>query len=390
MQGSWGWDVAGVANKPRPQYSGSAADSDGSFMYHKQPADVTRAKHMPGYLGHRPLLMVTPPRPRSAEAWAAHMAAMPRSHSAGWIRPPHPREELCTHIVPGYTGVVQGSAHLVESSSNKLRTPNKDWIDNRTTARQYDNPLNSYRGDVNGIVPGYRGHMPGALRQVGSSNYGGLERRASMDKWSQGRHATHPAFEARETARFDFAAVVPAAASAAAEAAFQRGQKIRQETAEKEAAERFSALVRSKITTGFMEQGIMPGYKGHVPRYRDEVGNSPYKGNGVDKNTKMGLIANNEALRERMAALAVSDAHKDIIGANDRVARSSSASKQRLRQNSPRGARPSSPRGAKPSTPRSAAPKPKTPRSSATTPRGRQMAPRASSTPRSRKAHLPS
>ena len=207
----------------------------------------------------------------------------------------HPREELRTHIVPGYTGVVPGAAHLIESSSNKLRTPNKEWIDHRHTARQYENHID-YRREVNGIVPGYRGHMPGALRQAGSSNYGGLHVRTSPDKWAQARHAKSPAFDAREVSRFDYGIVAPAAAAAAVEAARERGAKIRAQMAEKDAAERFSALVRSKIETGIMQQGIVPGYKGHVPRYKEEIGTSPYKGRGADKGP-MNMFANNEALR---------------------------------------------------------------------------------------------
>ena len=43
--------------------------------------------------------------------------------------------------------------------------------------------------------------------------------------------------------------------------------------------------------------GIVPGYKGHVPRHRDNVGVSPYRGRGADSKNLIGRVPSKSAIK---------------------------------------------------------------------------------------------
>lgn len=389
MRAQHGWDVPGVATKPKGQHSGSAAESNGGFMYSCPPEqEQPRQVKMPGYLGHRPLIAVAgdgnSPNPKHGYLFERATYGL----GPGKVHP-HPNPQNST--LPGYTGVQSGAMHLLETSTfNKIRSPGKEWVDNRPTVKQYHNQR-SYREEVNGIVPGYRGHMPGALRSCGTSNYGGLVRQASPNTWAQARHAKHPGFENLETARSDFTAVVPEMARAAAVEAFRRGTAIRESMALMAAEEARSAKIRSTTTSGMVERGVMPGYNGHVPRYVEEVGVSPYRGRGADSATQLGLFSTNESARsfheQGLSAEAAAVAAAVRTAAAARKAAAAAPTASAMRSSSAGPARP-------PSTEQRASPAgpPRTPRGagalrSSSTPRGGgrgSRTPRSASTPRAR------
>lgn len=274
------WDVGKNPPVSRPQSSvQTLLDKETNFLY-----------SCPGPANHRP--------PSSTTTKPEHGYLFERAtYGLGPDGNKHPFPHPRTSTVPGYTGVQAGSQHILATSTNKLPTPVKEWRDTRATAKQYET-VGSYRDEVNGVVPGYKGHIPGVLRNCGTSNYGGVQRYASPDRWAQGRHAARSEVDHLTTARADYHSVVPAAARAAFEAAQKRAEAIRAAVAQKAFEEARSAAVRPRTTSGIVERGVTPGYKGHVPRYVEEVGISPYRGRGADSTTQLGLFSNNEAQRE--------------------------------------------------------------------------------------------
>ena len=71
-----------------------------------------------------------------------------------------------------------------------MPSPSRTWHDHRASTRQYES-TRDYRAEVGGLVPGYKGHVPAALRKIGGSNYGGLITRQGFPdhmKWAQSRH----------------------------------------------------------------------------------------------------------------------------------------------------------------------------------------------------------
>lgn len=272
-------------------------------------------------MGHRPFANVEP-RPIGPEgahpAWAS--APPPKHGSRHFEQTPLRKGD--TYVTPGYSGWVRGAQDTFGQSPCLLPTPDRVWYDTRSTATQY-NPQRSYRAEVGGVVPGYKGHMPESLRNAGSSNFGGVETRdmpGDHDRFAQSRHSASgpPAnrslprpgsnFEARcfgaveqrrphsargaiESAALGIVArsggVVPQSAALAAAKSAARGAARRAASASKAAADARLALIRSKTQSGFVNDGVVPGYRGHVPRYREDVGTSPYKGRGADSKVAM-------------------------------------------------------------------------------------------------------
>ena len=52
---------------------------------------------------------------------------------------------------------------------------------------------------------------------------------------------------------------------------------IRADFAAKSKIQKMDAEERLTTKSGFVQQGMLPGYKGHVPRHRDHVGTSAYE-----------------------------------------------------------------------------------------------------------------
>jgi hypothetical protein len=294
---------------------GNISQGGGAFLRHPKNPVETRRKHLPGYLGHRPFSNVVPQEVGSRGAYPtwAH-APPPKSGSRHFEQAPLVKGD--TNITPGYAGWVRGAQETFGQSPCLLPAPDRIWFDTRPTAMQYNNSR-SYRAEVGGIVPGYRGHMPGSLRNVGSSNYGGVEPGARQH--SLHGQANPPAQRPRsappqrptaardsiESAAFNIVersgGVVPEWAARAAAKAAARGAAIRAAAASKVAAEARLAQMRLKTPerSQTVRTGVMPGYRGHVPRYHEEVGTSPYRtadsryrgGRGAEKcamtNTRM-------------------------------------------------------------------------------------------------------
>ena len=292
------------------------SQSGGAFLRHPEGPTEQRRHRVPKYCGHRPYSNVVP-------------KAVAFGGSDHFDKPPHVRGD--TFVTPGFTGVIRGAQETIGQSANKLPSPSREWFDSR---RKGEN-VRDYRGEVGGLVPGYRGHVPGAFHRIGGSNYGGLVTRQGYPdhlKWAQARHDVTFAYADRDAAasvaaqRAEVAALLfdkpglsesasvpsmqrpasavelkaagiversrgmvpPHAALAAAQAA-ARGDAMRAEFASKVAAEKQLAELRVKTQSnvmrhgsaqstgmGMREFGHTPGYNGHIPRSRDAVGLSQY------------------------------------------------------------------------------------------------------------------
>lgn len=71
--------------------------------------------------------------------------------------------------------------------------------------------------------------------------------------------------------------VVPRAAALAAAKTAARGAAMQQAHANSLAERAFAAQQRLSTESGVVRKGVMPGYKGHMPRSREEVGSSPFR-----------------------------------------------------------------------------------------------------------------
>jgi hypothetical protein len=287
---------------------GNISQGGGAFLRHAESTETIRVSQVPGYLGHRPFRdVVSQPIVRQQQVSGAINAS-----SGFFDRPPVVKGE--TYITPGYSGWVPGAQHLTAQTACRLPTPIKAWLDTRETATQYDQPR-SFREEVGGLMPGYKGHMPGASRKIGASNYGHIVARDAKDaageraqsRWAQSRHTQggvtvqNGLFERPTSALNDIeraaAGVVqrsggmvsPAAALAAARHA-ARGAIMRMQHEARVANDARLQEHRSKLQSSTVKQGLMPGYRGHVPREREEVGNSPFRGRGVDSKHFVGQV----------------------------------------------------------------------------------------------------
>lgn len=277
---------------------GNISQGGGAFLRHPEGPSELRRHRVPKYAGHRPYSNVVP-------------KPFARGGINHFDRAPHVRGD--TYVTPGFAGVIRGAQDTIGQSANKLPSPSQQWLDARLTAKQYEN-TRDYRSDVGGLVPGYKGHVPGALRNIGSSNYGGLVTRQGYPdhlKWAQARHDVTFAKAAQDIAaqRAEVAALLfdkpslrqgslqrpasaaeltavgivqrsagmvpPHAALAAAQAA-ARGANIRADFEAKVAAEKKLAEGRVKTQSDIVSRGALPGYNGHMPRSREDVGLSQY------------------------------------------------------------------------------------------------------------------
>ena len=271
---------------------GNISQGGGAFLNHRESKEVNRHPRVPGYLGHKPFMdVVSKPVVHQQQVSGAIGAS---SHH--FEREPVVRGS--TYITPGYSGWIPGAQQLTAQTACRLPAPVKAWHDNRETAAQYDN-LRSFRDEVGGVMVGYKGHVPGSQVKIGASNYGNIVARdaagpsKAQSRWAQSRHTmgatVHNGLFDRAPAGLsdiEFAAagvvqrsggmVPPAAALAAARAAAQ-GAVMRAAHAQK--LERNATLSGERLKTVMRDHNAYrtPGYKGHVPRYREEVGTSPYR-----------------------------------------------------------------------------------------------------------------
>jgi len=107
----------------------------------------------------------------------------------------------------------------------------------------------SFRHEVHGIVPGYKGHMPRARDKVGKTAVGLTD---ALDKGPERTKEQRPygMFHGNEP---------PADRSVSHDA--------------------YSPM-KSKLVVGPSGDGVMPGYSGHVSKARETYGASIYSGNG--------------------------------------------------------------------------------------------------------------
>jgi len=187
--------------------------------------------------------------------------------------------------------------------------------------------VDKYRNEVNGIVPGYQGHVPRARDQYGESAVGGLKPTAwagtrhmgaakghSMNNHGQNELLKDEAIYQKEEERFDaydkrnggvmpnYAGHRPGARAVEATSAFGKWKKAdgdahgiggRPSSWQFNDTADFTGLAgNSQQTTGSKESyrqsvnGVLPGYKGFVPGAIDKCGGSHFGGvSGVDKNT---------------------------------------------------------------------------------------------------------
>lgn len=287
---------------------GNISQGGGAFLNHAESKETVRVSQLPGYLGHRPFRdVVSKPIVKQQQVSGAINAS-----SGFFDRPPIVKGN--TYITPGYSGWVPGAQHLTAQTACRLPTPMKAWVDTRETAAQYDQPR-SFREEVGGLMPGYKGHVPGATRKIGASNYGNIVSRDATNaagarthsRWAQSRHTQggvtvqNGLFDRPTTSMNDIeraaAGVVqrsggmvsPAAALAATRHA-ARGAIMRMQHEAALANDAQLKEQRGKLESGTVRQGLMPGYRGHVPRGVEEVGNSPFRGRGVDSKHFVGQV----------------------------------------------------------------------------------------------------
>ena len=165
--------------------------------------------------------------PAAGEEGAVHWPA--RQHLAGWWRLPQPSEQ-CHRLrkvhIPKFAGhrpyqnVVPRGGRLGYGSFHFDKPPHEGpnvhharlrrnvrgaghhpavrepasvalaRVDRRSGLGEYDK-LRDYKAEVGGLVPGYRGHVPGGMRNIGvSSLAASAHGRASRThlKWAQSRH----------------------------------------------------------------------------------------------------------------------------------------------------------------------------------------------------------
>ena len=378
-----GFESAAFAARPPPEKKepyigprGNISQGGGAFLNHPNNVTDLRKVHIPKFAGHRPYQNVVPRGGRLGYG------------SFHFDKPPLTKGR--TYITPGYAGFVRGAQDTIQQSANLHPSPSQEWIDDRVSA-EYDK-LRDYKAEVGGLVPGYRGHVPGGMRNIGVSSFGGLSTWQGFPthlKWAQSRHdAAHERAQAFARSAFlssaaagaleaaaaaqapapppppppadDFLArleaatsglfdkkpsmqrpasaealpsqidrhslafteakmrratvgaaidlhaegieersggmVPPHAAIAAAKAA-RRGAALMAEHASKVNAEKKLQEYRMALKSGIVEQGVTPGYKGHVPRHRDNVGVSPYRGRGADSKNLIGRVPSKSAIK---------------------------------------------------------------------------------------------
>ena len=295
-----------IKNFPDPGPRGNISQGGGAFLRHPEGPTDTRRHRVPKYAGHRPFENV---RPRSAR----------RGGSDHFDRQPHVKGS--TYVVPGYTGFVPGAQETLGQTACLLPSPSCEWLDARQAPKKYEN-ANQYRSEVGGIVPGYKGHVPGALRTIGASNYGALMTRELPDRfrWAQGRSkspfmppqqpaALEPTMTQSVSSPFLFekqglteqqqqplsavelhaqaifqrnGGTVPRHAALAAAQAAAKGITVREHFAAKLANETKIAEQRLKTRSNTVRQGVLPGYNGHMPRSRESVSRSAFREEGLN------------------------------------------------------------------------------------------------------------
>lgn len=183
--------------------------------------------------------------------------------------------------------------------------------------------VSKYRNEVNGIVPGYQGHVPRSRDQFGESAVGGLK----PDAWNGQRHMgasvghyvnaqgqseltqdekKHQAEEDRFANYRDrnggvmanYAGHRPGARGVEARSAFSQVVRPGKPASQQfnDTADYTGKAGNSAATTGTQDSyrkqvgGIVPGYKGFVPGAIDKAGGSHYGGvAGVDRTTGLNM-----------------------------------------------------------------------------------------------------
>ena len=299
---------------------GNISQGGGAFLNHPQSKVTQRTRRISGYQGHKPFADVVS-RPLSAAQQLRGVTPLNAFEHK-------PIVQGSTYVVPGYSGWVPGAQATLGETACRHPSPSKRWADRRVTQDSRDS--RNYRAEVNGIVPGYKGHIPGGMQKIGGSKYGGIQMRAhvrGVQRWTQSRlnesTGAAPTPDSRpksararmetpddvrpmsfRTAMADetiapiaegvmrrSGGMVPRAAAFAAVRTALRGEYMRKQHETKLAEESSVNEYRTKTQSGIVTAGLVPGYKGHVPHHRGEVGISPYKGRGADSGRPLGVPA---------------------------------------------------------------------------------------------------
>lgn len=156
-------------------------------------------------------------------------------------------------VVTGYAGFIPGRQHKYGTAhrSKGVNDGIYPYVEKVEGRQVSDSPLGqpkgaapeapqpeSYCKQVNGILPGYRGHMPRAREVVGETFFGGL----SGQEGEQGNRKWEDDRTAASEVHGDVARLGSMRAHSASPAA----------------------------------RGVLPGYRGHVPTARDKFGGSHY------------------------------------------------------------------------------------------------------------------
>lgn len=297
-------------NDPGPR--GNISQGGGAFLRHPEGPSDKRRHRVPKYAGHRPYSNVMP---------------VPIGHGGvgHFDRTPHVKGN--SYVVPGYAGHVAGAQETFAQTHCLLPSPSQKWLDSRHSAAMFDSKRD-YRAEVGGLVPGYKGHVPEALRHIGASTYGGLMTRQGFPdhlKWAQSRHdmpfaqahaqaaaatqqqqappqaaASDGLFEKpslmqaslpRPASAVELRAqgiwersggAVPMHAALAAAQAAARNASIKADFDATRAAEAKLAELRTKTKSDTVRQGVLPGYNGHMPRSRESVARSAFREEGLN------------------------------------------------------------------------------------------------------------
>lgn len=284
---------------------GNISQGGGAFLNHAESKETRRVSRLPGYLGHKPFVDVES-RPIHQQR---QISGAINASSGFFDRPPIVKGD--TYVTPGYTGWVPGAQHLNAQTASRLPAPIKAWVDTRPTTAQY-NQTRDFREEVGGLMPGYTGHMPEAPRRVGESNYGHIVARdaaqaaGAPSRWAQSRHlqgaTVHNGLFERDPVSLNAieraaagvvqrsGGAVPAHAALAAARQAAKGAIMRAQHQAKQEQDKKDKEYRGKLESGLVRQGLLPGYRGHVPRESEVVGAAPFRGRGADSKHFVGQV----------------------------------------------------------------------------------------------------
>lgn len=185
-------------------------------------------------------------------------------------------------IVPGYSGFVPGAAHKVggaacggtKGSKGPQRTAIGAACSDVSCSSAHGATIPSHRGDIGGIVPGYAGFVPRAQHTYGGSAYGKVTTGITQGNRSYGetkaqRGQREPASN-RETK-----AVIPGYKGYISRSQHRVGSSaFASPDKASSSPSRPGSASGGQFTRPHDGQGIVSGYRGHVPSARDKIGGS--------------------------------------------------------------------------------------------------------------------